>query len=222
MAVLQIVRTRKNMEDKNSTLYMKSIINAAKEMEVEVDIRVANNIDEFKSIVNRPIPTLVLQPCEYHYEPKYNAEMNQTARVCARFIKENVSTEKPVLIISRSRLIGRPLANILLDYNYTVTIAHSRTENLKDLTLDYDTIVIAAGNPSVADNICLTRGFIVDVADDLAGGAHDQFCEQRIGMREIGKATTKMLLEDCVELANQIRPEECVDVLPAPYGEFLK
>lgn len=190
---------------------MNSILKMADEMEIDVDIRVANSSEEFASIISQPIPTLVLQPCEYHMEPKYNAEMNQTARVCARFIKENVSTSEKVLIISRSRLIGRPLANILLDYNYTVTIAHSQTENLRDLTMDYNAIVVAAGNKSVANNICLTRGFIVDVADDLAGGAHDQFCEQRIGMRQIGQETTKMLLEDCVELANQIRVDETID-----------
>lgn len=190
---------------------MNSILKMADEMEIDVDIRVANSSEEFASIISQPIPTLVLQPCEYHMEPKYNAEMNQTARVCARFIKENVSTSTNVLIISRSRLIGRPLANILLDYNYTVTIAHSQTENLRDLTMDYDAIVVAAGNKSVAKNICLTRGFIVDVADDLAGGDHDQFCKQRIGMRQIGQETTKMLLEDCVELANQIRVDETID-----------
>lgn len=217
MATLQIVRTVKNMRDKNSTLYMNSILRIADKMNVVVDIRVANNLKEFAELVDKPIPTLVLQPCEYHIEPRYNAEMNQTARVCARFIKDNVATSEKVLIISRSHLIGRPLANLLLDYNYTVTVAHSRTENLTELTMDYNAIVVAAGNKSVAKNICLTRGFIVDVADDLADGVHDQFCEQRIGMRLIGDATTRLLLEDCVELENQIRTEETMDELPKDY-----
>lgn len=190
---------------------MNSVLKMADELEIEVDIRVANNSKEFASIISQPIPTLVLQPCEYHMEPKYNAEMNQTARVCARFIKENVSTSTNVLIISRSRLIGRPLANILLDYNYTVTIAHSQTENLRDLTMDYDAIVVAAGNPSVADNVCLGEAFIVDVADDLVGHLHNNFCKQRIGMRQIGQETTMLLLEDCIELANQIRVNETID-----------
>lgn len=217
MATLQIVRTVKNMRDKNSTLYMNSILKIADEMDVQVDIRVANNSEEFAKIVSQPVPTLVLQPCEYHIEPAYNAEMNQTARVCARYIKENVSTSQNVLIVSRSRLIGRPLANILLDYNYTVTIAHSQTENLRDLSLDYDAIVIAAGNPSVVDNIAMGEAFIVDVADDLAGSYHEKYCKQRIGMREIGAATTRMLLDDCIELENQIRTNETIDNMVKQY-----
>ena len=52
---------------------------------------------------------------------------------------------KRVLIIGRSRLVGKPLFNLMLAQNATVTLAHSRTLNLDDEIANHDIIVVAIG-----------------------------------------------------------------------------
>lgn len=52
---------------------------------------------------------------------------------------------KRVLVIGRSHLVGRPVAQLCVDKHATVTIAHSKTENLKQLTQQAEVIIAAAG-----------------------------------------------------------------------------
>ncbi|MGU8009113.1 bifunctional methylenetetrahydrofolate dehydrogenase/methenyltetrahydrofolate cyclohydrolase [Streptococcus suis] len=52
---------------------------------------------------------------------------------------------KSALVIGRSNIVGKPMAQLLLDANATVTIAHSRTKNLPDLARQADVLVVAIG-----------------------------------------------------------------------------
>ncbi|HFI0695438.1 TPA: bifunctional methylenetetrahydrofolate dehydrogenase/methenyltetrahydrofolate cyclohydrolase [Streptococcus suis] len=52
---------------------------------------------------------------------------------------------KSALVIGRSNIVGKPIAQLLLDANATVTIAHSRTKNLPELARQADIIVVAIG-----------------------------------------------------------------------------
>ncbi|HEM6072277.1 bifunctional methylenetetrahydrofolate dehydrogenase/methenyltetrahydrofolate cyclohydrolase [Streptococcus suis] len=52
---------------------------------------------------------------------------------------------KFALVIGRSNIVGKPMAQLLLDANATVTIAHSRTKNLPDLARQADILVVAIG-----------------------------------------------------------------------------
>lgn len=52
---------------------------------------------------------------------------------------------KSALVIGRSNIVGKPMAQLLLDANATVTIAHSRTKNLPELARQADIIVVAIG-----------------------------------------------------------------------------
>ena len=52
---------------------------------------------------------------------------------------------KDVLIINRSNIVGKPLAQLLLKENATVTIAHSKTKNLKDKIKSSDIVITAVG-----------------------------------------------------------------------------
>lgn len=52
---------------------------------------------------------------------------------------------KRALVIGRSRLVGKPVASLLLAKNATVTIAHSRTNNINQLIKENDIIVVAVG-----------------------------------------------------------------------------
>lgn len=55
---------------------------------------------------------------------------------------------KDVLIINRSNIVGKPLALMMLEKNATVTIAHSRTKDLKDKVKQADIVVTAIGKPN--------------------------------------------------------------------------
>ena len=68
---------------------------------------------------------------------------------------------KYVLVIGRSNLVGKPIASLLTNRDATVTIAHSKTNNLKELTLNADIIISAVGkinlitSDMVKDNVCI-------------------------------------------------------------------
>ena len=50
-----------------------------------------------------------------------------------------------MVIVGRSHLVGRPLVQLMLNKNATVSIAHSRTKNLDQLTSQADVLVVAIG-----------------------------------------------------------------------------
>jgi methylenetetrahydrofolate dehydrogenase (NADP+)/methenyltetrahydrofolate cyclohydrolase len=51
-----------------------------------------------------------------------------------------------VVIVGRSKLVGRPLVSLFLKNNATVTVCHSYTENLKEITKNADILVVATGS----------------------------------------------------------------------------
>lgn len=65
---------------------------------------------------------------------------------------ENIKIEgKEVVIIGRSTIVGKPLALALLNRNATVTICHSKTENLKEVTRRADILISAVGKAKMID-----------------------------------------------------------------------
>ena len=68
------------------------------------------------------------------------------------------------VVVGRSTLVGKPMAMLLLQANATVTIAHSRTEDLARHTLDADLLVVAVGVPEVITADMVKQGAtVVDV-----------------------------------------------------------
>jgi methylenetetrahydrofolate dehydrogenase (NADP+)/methenyltetrahydrofolate cyclohydrolase len=65
------------------------------------------------------------------------------------FIKEKEKTleGKRAVIVGRSNLVGKPLSSMLLNEDATVTICHSKTKNLKEITKEADILVTAFGSP---------------------------------------------------------------------------
>lgn len=71
---------------------------------------------------------------------------------------------KHVVIIGRSNIVGKPLAQMMLKENATVTICHSKTENLERITKTADILVVAAGKPKFINSTYVSDGItIVDV-----------------------------------------------------------
>jgi len=68
---------------------------------------------------------------------------------------------KHAVVIGRSNIVGKPMALMLLQKDATVTVAHSRTQNLKALTLQADVIVAAVGKRNVLTADMVKPGAVV-------------------------------------------------------------
>lgn len=70
-------------------------------------------------------------------------------------------TGKKVVIIGRSNVVGKPMAECMLNANATVTICHSKTKNLKEELLQADIIISSAGKRNIVTADMVKEGAIV-------------------------------------------------------------
>ena len=68
---------------------------------------------------------------------------------------------KEVVVIGRSNIVGLPVSKLLLNENATVTIAHSRTKDLKEVTRRADILVVAIGRPKFVTADMVKPGAVV-------------------------------------------------------------
>ncbi|MBQ9462421.1 MAG: bifunctional methylenetetrahydrofolate dehydrogenase/methenyltetrahydrofolate cyclohydrolase FolD [Bacteroidales bacterium] len=85
---------------------------------------------------------------------------------------ENIEGKRAV-VVGRSNIVGKPVAKLLLDRNATVTVAHSRTPDLKAVTREADILVAAVGRPGVITGDMIKPGAIViDVGINRTDDGH--------------------------------------------------
>ena len=78
------------------------------------------------------------------------------------FEKYNINLEgKKAVIVGRSNIVGKPMAQCLLSKNATVTICHSKTKDLKDELKDADVIVAAVGKRAIITADMVKEGAVV-------------------------------------------------------------
>ena len=70
---------------------------------------------------------------------------------------------KHVVIVGRSNIVGRPLSQMLLNRNATVTVCHSYTKNLSEITKTADILISAAGKKIIEGEMLKSGCVIVDV-----------------------------------------------------------
>lgn len=68
---------------------------------------------------------------------------------------------KRAVVVGRSNIVGLPVAKLLLDANATVTIAHSRTKNLAEITRSAEILVVAVGVPRLITGDMVSEGVVV-------------------------------------------------------------
>ncbi|MET3644170.1 bifunctional methylenetetrahydrofolate dehydrogenase/methenyltetrahydrofolate cyclohydrolase [Streptococcus gallinaceus] len=68
---------------------------------------------------------------------------------------------KTAVVIGRSNIVGKPMAQLLLDANATVTIAHSRTKNLAEVVKQADILVVAIGRAKFVTKEFVKEGAVV-------------------------------------------------------------
>lgn len=73
-------------------------------------------------------------------------------------------SKKHVVIVGRSNLVGKPLINLMLNNDATVTVCHSKTENLSDITKTADILIVAVGRPNfIKEDMVKDGAVVVDV-----------------------------------------------------------
>ena len=68
---------------------------------------------------------------------------------------------KRAVVVGRSNIVGLPVSKLLLDENATVTVAHSRTVNLPELTRQAEILVVAIGRPKFITGDMVSEGTVV-------------------------------------------------------------
>ncbi|MCX8174811.1 MAG: bifunctional 5,10-methylenetetrahydrofolate dehydrogenase/5,10-methenyltetrahydrofolate cyclohydrolase [Candidatus Micrarchaeota archaeon] len=96
-----------------------------------------------------------------------------TPKGIVRMLKESgVRLEgKNAVVIGRSRIVGKPLALMLLNENCTVTVCHSKTRRLGEITKRADIVCVAVGKPNTLVGRMLKKGaVVVDAGTNRVGG----------------------------------------------------
>lgn len=118
---------------------------------------------------------------------------------------------KRALVIGRSNIVGKPMALMLMNANATVTIAHSRTKNLKDLARNADILISAIGRGHfVTADFIKPGAVVVDVGmnrDEQGKLIGDVDTEGAMGIASkitpvpggVGPMTITMLLEQTIK-----------------------
>lgn len=117
---------------------------------------------------------------------------------------------KNVVVVNRSMVVGKPLAMMLLNENATVTICHSRTQDLNQVTQNADVVVVALGKAKFFDESYFTEesvvidvGVSLDEDGKLSGDAdYDKVSSQVNKITPVpggvGSVTTSILLSQVV------------------------
>ena len=107
--------------------------------------------------------------------------------------RSNVTIEgKECVVIGRSNIVGKPMALLLLRENGTVTIAHSKTKNLKEIAKRADIIVAAIGKPKF-----INKEYVKDGAVIIDVGIHRM---------ENGKLCGDVDFDDVIDTVSAITP----------------
>ena len=78
---------------------------------------------------------------------------------------------KNAVVIGRSNTVGKPMAMLLLNANCTVTVCHSKTKNMAEITKQADILVVAIGKPKfVTENMVKEGAIVIDVGINRVDG----------------------------------------------------
>ncbi len=118
---------------------------------------------------------------------------------------------KECVIVGRSNIVGKPMALLLLRENGTVTVAHSRTKDLKEITNRADILIVAIGKPKFITADYIKEGAVVidvgihrNAENKLCGDVDFEDVKEKVSAITpvpggVGPMTIAMLMENCVE-----------------------
>ncbi len=118
---------------------------------------------------------------------------------------------KNCVVVGRSNIVGKPMALLMLRENATVTVAHSKTVNLKEICKNADILIVAIGKPQFITADYIKEGAVVidvgihrDEHNKLCGDVrYDEVAEHTSFITPVpggvGPMTIAMLMHNCVE-----------------------
>ena len=117
---------------------------------------------------------------------------------------------KNAVVLGRSNLVGKPLAIMLLQKNATVTVCHSHTQDLKEITKRADILVAAIGKPKfVTEDMVKEGAVVIDVGINrvdgkLCGDVDFDKCYEKVSYITpvpggVGKMTIAMLMQNTLK-----------------------
>lgn len=120
---------------------------------------------------------------------------------------------KRAVVLGRSDIVGKPMAQLLLNANATVTICHSKTRNLEEITRSADILVAAIGKPlGIGPEMVREGATVIDVGihrvgDALCGDVDFEKVERKCGAISpvpggVGPMTIAMLMKNLVLAAS--------------------
>ncbi|MBQ2981957.1 MAG: bifunctional methylenetetrahydrofolate dehydrogenase/methenyltetrahydrofolate cyclohydrolase FolD [Lachnospiraceae bacterium] len=124
---------------------------------------------------------------------------------------------KHCVVIGRSNIVGKPMSMLLLRENGTVTIVHSKTQNMKEITKQADILVVAIGKPKFVDDTYVKEGAVVidvginrDENNKICGDVdYDKVFDKVSAITPVpggvGPMTIAMLMNNCLEAATKIQ-----------------
>ncbi|MCQ2080202.1 MAG: bifunctional methylenetetrahydrofolate dehydrogenase/methenyltetrahydrofolate cyclohydrolase FolD [Lachnospiraceae bacterium] len=118
---------------------------------------------------------------------------------------------KECVILGRSNIVGKPMSLLMLRENATVTVAHSKTQNLKEVCKRADILIVAIGKPKfVTDEYVKDGAVVIDVGinrdenNKICGDVDFDLVEPKCKAITpvpggVGPMTIAMLLNNCIE-----------------------
>lgn len=164
---------------KNTTLRYPDTISEAELLKVIADLNADPEVDGI--LVQLPLPKHISEPAVIAaIDPRKDVDGFHPVNVAALWQKQQCllpCTPKGVIkmldtagidiegknavVIGRSNIVGLPVAKLLMDRNATVTVCHSRTKNLADITRKADILVVAIGRPKFVTADMVSDGTVV-------------------------------------------------------------
>lgn len=118
---------------------------------------------------------------------------------------------KKAVVIGRSNIVGKPVAQLLLNRHATVTICHSRTEHIEEITSQADILIVSVGSPRLVKANWVKEGAVVidvginrDENQKLCGDVDFEDVKEKASYitpvpKGVGPMTIAMLLENTWE-----------------------
>ncbi|HHT96906.1 MAG TPA: bifunctional methylenetetrahydrofolate dehydrogenase/methenyltetrahydrofolate cyclohydrolase FolD [Clostridiales bacterium] len=126
--------------------------------------------------------------------------------------RSNIEIEgKECVVIGRSNIVGKPMSMLMLRENATVTVCHSRTKNLKEVTKRADILIVALGIPKfITSEYIKEDAVIIDVGihrgedNKLCGDVNYDDVINKVSAITpvpggVGPMTIAMLMNNCIE-----------------------
>ena len=120
-------------------------------------------------------------------------------------------TGRHCVVVGRSNIVGKPMALLMLRENATVTICHSKTQNLKEICKEADILIAAVGKPRMINHEYIKEGAVVidvgihrDENNKMCGDVDFDDVKDLVSKITpvpggVGPMTIAMLMNNCVE-----------------------